>query len=679
MLLSGPSTSTVRRVATPIVQLREHWADDWQTVPEFKLKGWTRTAAGGQVCTADVFRDYGQVKLPWESALSYKPPWGSLTGWWLRIVLASGGTASVEFVGRIEANVRDPHGAEANGASGTQQWRAYGPQRILQKIGISKSYWLVGEGDGAEVKTMDWVPDVNRRDDADYKEADKKSPQIERGNRTATTAHDVYMYGGEEVWTNRQYVDYLLKKFVDESDDDGPAWTLTGQTDILDRLTETIPMSTTQTVAELLTALCPRRLGLDWTVLPTDDGFAVAVFALSPIEYQFGDAWMPANPYSVSFATSSRRDILAVRLVESDEQAFKTIRLLGNRVVVVGTLRGVACTEGTSIGSLVRTWTDEQETAYELAVTTAEVYPDLAHSLTTDQYRDLYSLLLLSDAADLENYGWTPSLAADGTYTTSDQWQVGARRTLDWTPLLATVDYTATPLDLGEIGSTDFLPPQAYLRRYTTGQVIFEGWVPPPTHDVYIGAAEAGFHVEAPRNALGVRIVGSANWELAKNHFPAVVPDDVLPLYDYEATVATLAWETDQRFGLEYTTDDAAPSDGVLEVEVPDANYWVLSADTVVGVTEDGELQTRATAVVLRQDNDRLLFVLAGILARYYGSRHRAEITVRDLVPWSGLLGQILRGLETDGTLTEMAAPITTITWSVSPDGSSSTTLNAGA
>ncbi|NLE60353.1 MAG: hypothetical protein GX616_18545, partial [Planctomycetes bacterium] len=443
------------------------------------------------------------------------------------------------------------------------------------------------------------------------------------------------------------------------------------------RLTETIPTETTQTVADLLSACIPRRLGMDWTVLPTDDGFAVAVYALSPIAYSFGGQSMPANPYELRLPLDGRPDVVSMRIVESDERAYKRVRMLGSRVVVVGTLR---CAEAITTGlpTLVQGWTDELAEQYETDLLVAEAYPDIEARVTSDIYRDLYSLLVVSENTDLEEKGWTPSVDEAGDYTTSAQWQINVRRTLDWTPLQAGIDYTAEPLDLGDPSATDFLPPQAYLRRYAEGEAIAGGFVATPDHDVYIGADEAGFHLEAPRNTLGVRIIGSAPWELALNHMPDVVPDDVVPLYDWEATVATLAWETDQRFGLEYAAEDATPSDGVLEIEVPDAHFWVLAADTVVGCTQDGELQTRSTASVLRQDNDRLLFALAGVLSRYYGSRHRAEITVHDLVPWSGFLGQILRGVETDGGTQEMAAPVTTISWSLSPDGTSTTTLSAG-
>jgi hypothetical protein len=671
MLLSGPVSSSIRRATVPILQIKHAWADDWQTAPELRLLSMTRQAGSGAVDTADFARSYGQVKLPWESSPSARTPWPSLTGWWVRVVLCGGGNTSVEFVGRIEANVRDPHSATAHGAAGTQQWRAYGPQRVLQKIAVSESYWLVG----TSVKQLGWVPTVNRRDDADANA--ENSPRVERGNRSESTDDGVYLYGGEEVWTNRQYVDYLLKKFCDESDDDGPAWTLTGQTDLLDRLTETIPTRTTQTVAELLSACIPRQLGLDWSVVPTDEGFAVAVYALSHVAYEFGGQTMPANPHELRLPLDGRPDVVQVRIVQSDERAYKKVRMLGSRVVVVGTLR---CAEAIDAGlpTLIQGWTDELAEQYETDLLVAEAYPDIEARIASDLYRDMYSLLIVSENTDLEHEGWTPTLDGDGELTTSDQWQIDVRRTLEWTPLQAAIDYTAVPLDLGDPSATDFLPPQAYLRRYEEDEEIAGGVVDSPAHDVYIGADEAGFNVEAPRNTLGVRVIGSAPWELADNHLPAVVPDGVVPLYDWEATVATLAWETDQRFGLEYTAEDATPSDGVLEIEVPDAHLWVLAADTVVGCSMDGELQTRDTAVVLRQDNDRLLFALAGVLSRYYGARHRAEITVHDLAPWSGALGSILRAVGTDGATHEMAAPVTTITWTCSPDGTSTTTLSAG-
>jgi hypothetical protein len=316
-------------------------------------------------------------------------------------------------------------------------------------------------------------------------------------------------------------------------------------------------------------------------------------------------------------------------------------------------------------------------------VAAAEVWPDIAEALYgEDKYRDVYQLFVADRLYLSEIFGFAPTVDAEGELDRTDQWQADVRRTLDWTPLRAGADYAAdaeTPLDEQEIpADAELLPPNAFLRRYEQGQEIAVG-VDPPEYDIYIGAAEVGFTIEAPRNQLGLRLIGRHNWELADNHWIGVIPDHVTPLYDWEATVATVAWETDQRFGLEWAAPDAKPSDGVLEIEVPDAHLWVLAPETVVGVSPEGELRlSPETSVVLRQDTDRLLFALAGVLSRYYGARARAEITFRGLLPYAGALGQILRAVDTGGEVTELAAPVTAVEWQIDQAGAASTTILAG-
>jgi hypothetical protein len=53
---------------------------------------------------------------------------------------------------------------------------------------------------------------------------------------------------------------------------------------------------------------------------------------------------------------------------------------------------------------------------------------------------------------------------------------------------------------------------------------------------------------------------------------------------------------------------------------------------------------------------------MSGALARYYQERSRGEVTVRGLLPWGGLLGQILTVID-DGDAQTIQAPITSVAW----------------
>jgi adenylate cyclase class 2 len=122
--------------------------------------------------------------------------------------------------------------------------------------------------------------------------------------------------------------------------------------------------------------------------------------------------------------------------------------------------------------------------------------------------------------------------------------------------------------------------------------------------------------------------------------------------------------------------------DGIMEIEVPDAECWYLAPYTVVGVAdgkEDGgyqppTLKTSGTSArVLRNDRERLCTVMAGAIARYQYSRARAEIQVKGYRPWGALVGQVLTLIESGGDEQTVGAPITSISWA-----NGSTTIRTG-
>ena len=202
----------------------------------------------------------------------------------------------------------------------------------------------------------------------------------------------------------------------------------------------------------------------------------------------------------------------------------------------------------------------------------------------------------------------------------------------------------------------------------------------------YVLAEEVGIGVSASGSDWGVLLSAKPNHILAKNHFEDANLTAVQPKYDHEETIATIAVETDKRLMIQADVSDSwGPSDGVLDIEVPDAEMWYLAANTVVGTRIDklalvpGLLETSGEAKFLRNDAPRLQFVLAGAIARYQLQRYKCEVVIQGLRPWTGLLGQILTVIEQGGTHT-INTPITSIEWQV-PDTEGEapvTTIRAG-
>jgi hypothetical protein len=118
---------------------------------------------------------------------------------------------------------------------------------------------------------------------------------------------------------------------------------------------------------------------------------------------------------------------------------------------------------------------------------------------------------------------------------------------------------------------------------------------------------------------------------------------------------------------MEYATPDTlAGVDGVEEIAANDCELWVLAPYTVLDVDDQDSTKVKTSGgdpVTLRNDSDRMAMLLAGAIARYNQSRARATIVAQGLMPWGGLLGQIMTVVDAGGAGEQIDAPITSITW----------------
>jgi hypothetical protein len=204
------------------------------------------------------------------------------------------------------------------------------------------------------------------------------------------------------------------------------------------------------------------------------------------------------------------------------------------------------------------------------------------------------------------------------------------------------------------------MPPQVWVKESVlwltaAGQI----------NEAYQPVDALGIDVSVSNTNLGILLTAQPNHLLAKNHFDGAADSATTPLFDWRTLVATLAFEGDQRLQLEVkVAADPALADGVLEIEVPDAEYWWIAPGTAVGVSETNPASLKLNAAnVLRNDVDRLALVMAGAIARYYQTRARAEIEIAGLRPWGDLIGQILTVIEEGGDTQQIKAPITAVDW----------------
>jgi hypothetical protein len=671
----GPTAAEYpRRAYAPIVEVKEAWGDEWLFEPRLELVQCTEVTAGQGLSSAELRHRYApMMKYPWEASGSANPAWPLPVGWWVRVSLVGDEGPQAIFTGRISDERRDLAGS-SDGPMGVQSWVAHGPADVLRKRFISRSWWQVGE----EAQELGWIPAMN----------DRGKHNLLLGNRSDDKpVKGTYLYGGRNTWTHRQYAEYLLAWFIDESDDDGPAWTLGGQVELLEAMTEVVRFGTTQTAAEILGALISTELGVDYTIRPTDDGFEVFVYALTAQEWTFGTATLPKNPNTVRIETSQTHDNLQATVVRSNADRYKTIRVLGRRMVVCLSLyaENSATRFSQPLTSLTAGWTADLQEEYETGtgdpVNDPAVYHDQARQC--DRLKTVFQKYVVPSNVLIVS----PKIDAAGEVLQPVQWNEDAqnviRETLNWTPLQdVPVEQIPDDHDPG------FLPPGAWILR---AGISPGPWLPTwESFDprFWWSLADMDVAVSALPIDWGLMLSAAPPHALAKTHWGEYVAEPTSehwPVADWEDLVITIAVESDHRLFCEVQIPDAKPSDGVLELEVPDAELWFVAPQTCVGPQRGNPEELEFTGYlrmgkVLRNDNERLWPVMAGALARFYRERVKADIVVEGLRAWGGLLGQILTVVEQNGDGQEVQAPITSVTWQPGDgDGDSGrTTIRTG-
>lgn len=648
----GPSAALPETVPIPIVRLKENWGDEYQWQPDLEFVSCQAVVASEGVGSCTFKRRYGRVKRPFELEGALREP-RYLGRAFVQInLLHPDGSGPGIFVGQISNDARDMFDTGdpddlTREATGVQRWIAYDAHRVLQRINVSKSIWL----DGGSEKTLGWVPGINNRDEF----------RLLVGNRSKEKSGDTFIYGGTEVWSNYDYLEYLLKRFVEQSG--GPTWAIAGQYEALQNMKDNLRFRDSQTVADYVAQLVPITRGIDWVISSTAAGFEVYVYALANSQWSFNDATLPENPRRLELPAPMLGNIRSLRIVESIDNAYETVRVVGNRIVT-------CCSLDFPTASLERKWTDSLEQEY-LAGTGTPADEPQEHDLArrNPRFRPVFQQFGMPDALDLGSIKAAPFIDGVGALDPAQDadHQTTVRRTLRWIPLREGFDYSTDPAkDLSPAGhENDFLPCAVFVFLETG----FQG-----QPGLYLTCEENGIAVSAADKDWGVWLTASPNHQLARNHFAGGAPTATGFLdHDYTTLVATIAFESDQRVVLEYEVPRPSGfvTDGsVLEIRASDAELWYLAPNTKVGIAPDGTLQeSGASARILRDDTPRMAEIAAGALARYIYSRSRARIVFANLFPWFGLIASIVDQIQTADGAINVFAPLTSIEWRAEATG----------
>ncbi len=700
-------------VSTTIVQIKRNWSSLWQTALPLIETSLSIESAGQGLSRLQFHRAYGSVKHTFQANFTTQLGPLNLVDWWVRVRALTPGATDLQTVwlGRVSSDAMELHAAPTFPA-GVQQWTAFGPAQILRKRHIGRSWFdNVLEADEQEIG---WIPPMN----------DPGGSEV--GNRSDGTFSipaypsplDVFVYGGDELWTYGDYLEYIIAKFLDESFTNGPAWRLGGQVDALYEMRTPISWGTTQTAHQMIRKLVPLDRGLDFTVrvLPSrtpsqgddipEEGFEIFVYPVSADGQVFAGFSLPANNSVVALDAGASADLHpSPRVVIDHDRKYDRIRLVGKRIIVCCSLWGAWApakaqvpdntigvpprigNNATSFPGSVKKWDDPIQTEYQTAAA-ASGDDEADH----DKYRQqnkfdaVYASFGAPPDWDFNNGTAAPWCDDDGLLRVDDPdtedeqeqvapFQLWLRKTLPWLPFKNGEDWTkiasAATFARGEQTDVDdhhadYQPPIA--------------WVNDPASYGYIRSTQLGISVRPKRDDWGLLLRASPNHILAENHWGAYKTAKP-PRYDWEELILTIAFESDQRYTMEWAAEDATPKDGILEIPV-DAELHYLAPNTAVASPWPGStpaiVLSGNAGRVIREDRELMGLTMAGAIARYGKPRMRASVTIQGLVPIQDLVGQVLGTITESGRVTTVNGVVSGVVWNSPLDGSPTTILKAG-
>jgi len=647
-----------------LVEIKAEWADDWLPAPELYPESMSVATAGHGLGTCSLVGRYGTVKSVWSSSFSTKAS-ERLTGYWVRVRLLGGSSSGqVAWQGKIHGEERTINGSSPS-PSGKQRWQAFEGRHELDRVSVHQSRW---EALAGAALTIGFVPCFNARDELH---------ELVGNRSSAVGPQGVYLFGGTDVWTRRQALEYLLAYHAPS----GPTWTLGGQVELLEDGSDTIPMGETQTLAESISKLAPRQMGLDWCALPTTEGFELRIFSLLPEGVAAAGVTLPGNPATVRVQAGEAIN-LSVQVARDLANVYDKIRIVGDQTVICCSLWGenlqaIRDVSGFSMsepvtGALTPKWTSSEESDY-LGATAAPPPPNSAYltvvasdpllAAQNDKVRqhDRFRSVFQHYGAPLDwnraGHGCAPLFDANGELASvgGESYQLARRATLPWTPLRKGFDYSVVPAtDANATGhEPDLLEPAAWVFDREQGR--------------WFQVEHEGVSVKNLHHEWGLELKPRVNHTLASSK-TLTAASEYEARWDFRDLVITFAFKAESR--LELVAEPGLAGDGSeIVIHLAGAQVWYLAPNTIVGASQNVLLLSGEAGRVLRNDASRHSLRLAGAVARYGLPRSRADVSIKGLSPWGNLLGHLLEAVEEQGDTSDVSGPITEVAWNFPDQG----------
>lgn len=645
-----PHPNILRTLGPVRVEMKGAWSDSWVVRPN--VIPLNASLAAGGIGQFQFRIPYGYLKHPSESAFG-NHDYTEIQRQWVRVLRYPYGGSDLIWQGRVESEARELHGPSTGTPSGVQTFTAYCGASILSKRMVNKTIevQLPGGGGTGTYETIDHlIPfnlhpfgrgtiknrSLNPRSSGGFDHYVFRSPLIPTGETN-----------DNESWRVRDAIEYLVAEFLNQSGSSAtdPQFSIQIPAgELLDKV-EPQQWQPAMSVMQMLQQLLNRYYGWGWAVLPITTGFQLRIASLAATAVTYDTITLPANPDVVTVDTADPD--LTISLERSQVENYGKIIVRGAPMVVCRSFWTVTW-------ELKDGWDPGDPAAFAAAT------PEERES---GKWQNVWQRYVVEWDTSMWTAEQNPSVDSDGTLNTGVMAPLPLlnANVLESLPLYRGFDYaTGDPPDDFEGDEQEFLPPSLYMRG---GDGNWHDVVQKVGASLYVLPTNLGIHARVANP--GVFALGTAQ------------EDDVDdPQLDSFNVYATIAFHSAHRLLVVHEISGARDSDGVFVLDVPEAELWYLAPFTKLGVDADGSLVTTYLHRVLRNDRDKLLRVIVGVVARYTQSRNRAVVHARGLQAYGGDILKILGSVAdaTDSNL--IAAPITGVVWQF--EGDYTTTASTG-
>lgn len=606
------------------VYTKAAWADEWTARPTIEALT-ADYAVAPEIPSATLRHHYGNVRRA-GAAFGVEAPI-SLADQYVKITAGS----LTPWVGFITQQRTEIMATDAADPTGIRTYTAVGLEHILDRIYVRRALNSAG--------LMGYVPTFNLR---------HRRGGTLLGNRHAT----LNKFGGEEPWTFKNILDYLIAVHLSGT----ITWACDGTgslDDDLDGFTDVLDLEG-QTVYEALNKLVDRRRGYGWCLRTTGDtvegvGATIYIHIFSTFQtdivlYELPLAVPPvvletfhANTEQMSYDASAEPTIRSAATLGDRSSMAEYVEARGARIRACFTL---AYADET----LEQDWSGAEGAAYKAACAGITGYAALSNAekeQINDKFRAENEFQRAFSVYRVDpDWAWAPGDGVggtkhwiyrypkgDGTFMTAEEaaaagYAAGTRDRvfLDRLPLEDGKDYTVyhTPGGYTSILTGDdepnFVKPLVFCKDGAK-------WVrPDKLGDSHIPNAK----VEMENRHLAARVEMAPRHLLAFNWWESgtpAEPSEWQPQMDWQDLILTVACETDERLFIVKQTVETPTLARRMVIAVPDAHYWHVAAGTVIGIASNETLQRIAGTDAQRvlRDDTNMLRVVAEVAAKWYG------------------------------------------------------------